>query len=673
MRSSNRKKLILTEQQLLGFIMWLMITFAGTASAQSYYPAWGSYIDLGSSTHKNEFIEQVVVDKTVSPEEIYVVGRTGSVTGNLEVCDSSVKAGNDDVFVAKFNHCGDIMWKKVFATQYISNGTPVAGREFGFTIAMDNYNGHKYIFIGGEIRNTDPSAKATVTCVEEENCNAAVYQSPVADNWDGFIAKYDTAGNLLRWVKLGGNKFNQNAPDNILAITVDPYTSELYVTGRAKSNNMGSNALTKFDSTFNSTANTGDCFLAKFDNCLSELEFFSFYGGFLDDRGHDIVIDTSKGYSIPIISGTTESFDIQIDPPNLPDDYNGNAMHCSGSGVCIDAFLMRWDAELTNGPEWFLYFGGNNTDRGRRLALDQTGNIFWTGWSQSSNMYKTGNAFDKTYGGGGDNDAYVAKVTLDGDIPWCTFYGGSSIDVSNGILWYKDPVTQLKYVIVTGLTTSVNLTCTTCAQAPFLSDLNGPGNDGPNMDAFIAKLTDLPIGQKQKLDFYTLYGGTRMEDFDETESHGPFLDFGPNYEIYISLSTKSPDIGSVTKLTNVIGSYQAVDKTTSDGFVGLIGLTNKLTCMPLRMEDETVSGKMELLYYPQPFSDQVTLTAQLHDAGTGTIDIVDFYGRTIARKEVQFMEGSNQWLLELPGLPQGIYFAKAVFNGQQLITKMIRQ
>lgn len=656
-------------------VLMLLLLFAAPQFlfAQSYYPSWGSYIDMGTTLHKNEFIEQIVVDNTVSPEEIYIVGRSGSVTGSLEVCDSSIKSGNDDVIIAKFNHCGEIMWKKVFATQYISNGNVVVGKEMGFTIALDNYNGHKYIFIGGEIRNTDPSAKATVTCIEEEGCNASVYQSPVGDNWDGFIAKYDTAGNLLRWVKLGGNKFNQGAPDNILAITVDPFTSELFVTGRAKSNNMGSNALTKFDSTFNSTANTGDCFIAKFDNCLSNLEFFSFYGGFLDDRGHDIVLDTSKGYSIPIISGTTESFNIQIDPPNLPDDYNSNSMHCNGAGVCIDAFLMKWDPVLTQGPQWFLYFGGNNTDRGRRLALDQKGNIFWTGWTQSSNMYKTGNAFDKTYGGGGDNDAYVAKVTLDGDIPWCTFYGGNAIDVSNGILWYQDPATLLKYAIVTGLTTSTNLSCTTCAQAPFLSDLNGPGNDGPNMDAFIAKLTDLPIGQKQKLDFFTLYGGTRMEDFDETESHGPFLDFGPNKEIYISLSTKSPDIGSVTKLTNVIGAYQAADKTTSDGFVGLIGLTNIQTCMPLRPEDEVAVSTVDFFSYPQPFHNELTLMIRAASAGTGRIEVVDFYGRTILVKEVQLEEGENQLALDAGALTPGIYFAKAVFNNQMMITKMIRQ
>ncbi|MEO6166893.1 MAG: T9SS type A sorting domain-containing protein, partial [Chitinophagales bacterium] len=523
------------------------------------------------------------------------------------------------------------------------------------------------------IRNTDPSAKATVACVEESGCTASIYQSPKGDNWDGFVAKYDTAGNLLRWIKLGGNKFNQGAPDNILAIAVDPYTSELFVTGRAKSNNMGTNALTKYDSTFNSTASTGDCFIAKFDNCLSQLEFFSYYGGFLDDRGHDIVLDTSKGVCIPIISGTTESFDIQIDPPNLPSDYNGNGMHCSGTGVCIDAFLMRWDTVLTKGPDWFLYFGGNNTERGRRLALDNEGNIFWTGWTQSSNMYKTGNAYDKTYGGGGDNDAFVAKVTLDGDIPWCTFYGGNSIDVSNSILWYRDPVTLQKFAIITGLTTSTNLGCTSCSQPPFLSDLNGPGNDGPNMDVFIAKLTDLPIGQKQKLDFYTLYGGTRMEDFDNTESHGPYLDFGPSHELYLSLSTKSPDIGAVTKLTNVIGAYSGSDKTTTDGFVGLIGFTNVITCMPLKTDGEENALEASISSHPQPFSDEVTLSIRSVSESVGRIQVIDFYGKLLISQDVQLHSGENTVHLDFKGFPAGIYVAKASFNNQQLAAKMVKQ
>ncbi|MEO6166130.1 MAG: hypothetical protein ABIO46_08340, partial [Chitinophagales bacterium] len=120
--------------------------------AQTYYPGWGSYIDFGTTSHKSEYIEQIVVDKTVSPEEIYVVGRTGSLTENIKVCDSIVKVGgSDDVIIAKLNHCGEIMWKKVFATQYVSNGVAYPGREMAFSIALDNYNGHKYIFIGGEI------------------------------------------------------------------------------------------------------------------------------------------------------------------------------------------------------------------------------------------------------------------------------------------------------------------------------------------------------------------------------------------------------------------------------------------------------------------------------------------------------------------------------------------
>ncbi|MBK9732212.1 MAG: T9SS type A sorting domain-containing protein [Chitinophagaceae bacterium] len=659
------------------FGMLLLICFLINlkfAAAQTYYPAWGSYIDLGTTTHKSEYIEQLVVDKTVSPEEIYVVGRTSSVTENIPVCDSMIKSGGaNDVFIAKLNHCGEIMWKKLFATQFISNGVVIPGTEYAFTIALDNYNGHKYVFIGGEIRNTDASAKATVACVEEPGCSAPVYQSPHGDNWDGFIAKYDTAGNLLRWIKLGGNKFTQGAPDNILAIAIDPYTSELFVTGRAKSNNMGTNAASKYDSTFNSTASTGDCFIAKFDNCLSTLEFFSYYGGFLDDRGHDIVLDTSKGVCIPIISGTTESFNIQINPPNLPADYNGNAMHCNAAGVCIDAFLMRWDSVLTKGPDWFLYFGGNNTDRGRRLALDNEGNIFWTGWTQSSNMYKTGNAFDKSYGGGGDNDAFVAKVTLDGAIPWCTYYGGNTVDISNAIIWYKDPVTLLKYAIITGLTTSTNLGCTTCSQPPFLSDLNGPGNDGPNMDAFVAKLTDLPIGQKQKLDFYTLYGGTKMEDFDNTESHGPYLDFGPGNQIYISLATKSSDIGVVTKLTNVVGTYAGADKTTTDGFVGLIGLTNLVTCMPLKTEEVANQMQAGISSYPSPFSNEVTLSIRSESETAGRIEVIDFYGKVLVSKNVQLHQGENTIHFDFDHLSAGIYMARAIFNNQQLVSKMVKQ
>lgn len=60
-------------------------------------------------------------------------------------------------------------------------------------------------------------------------------------------------------------------------------------------------------------------------------------------------------------------------------------------------------------------------------------------------------------------------------------------------------------------------------------------------------------------------------------------------------------------------------------------------------------------------------------AGTGRIEVVDFYGRTILVKEVQLEEGENQLALDAGALTPGIYFAKAVFNNQMMITKMIRQ
>ncbi len=657
-----------------GFIFGLLIVLSITqeVSGQQYYLQWGNYIDFGTEDtfHGNEFIEQVAVDVSGESDRIYLVGRTASISEPQLICDSLTLNGNEDAFLAKYNHCGEQLWKKFFSTHYVSDGVAIPAKERPYCMAIDNYNGHNYIFVGGEIRNTDTSSKSIASCSVLDSCAAPLYQSPEGDDWEGYIAKYDTNGTLLRWIKFGGTD-NIGSGDIVFALTIDPFTNDVYVTGRAKSSNMGSNATIKWDSTLNSDGNSGDCYIAKFDNCLSELKFFSYYGGVKDDRGHDIRIDTSTGVSIPIIAGTTESFNLGIDPPNLNIGYNGNYLHCNANNVCIDAFLMKWSSVLENGPDWFLYFGGSNTDRGRRLALDGSGNIYWTGWTQSIDLFKSNNAYDKFYGGNGNNDAYVIKIGLDGYIQWSTFYGGEGIDVSNAISYYTDETTLTQYVIIMGLTNSKDLTCATCEQPPIMSELNGTGT-GNNMDVFVAKLTDPQSSDVQELSFYTLYGGSDLESFDNTESFGPYIDFGSSNELYLSFATESGDIAEVTGIPAVYNSYTGASSGTTDGFLGLISVSEQSDCSLAVGEALQIEPQLSISALPNPFRDEVSLLINTKEKGESTLQIFDYYGRAVLAKQMYLRAGTNMITLKLNNLPSSLLLARVRINNQQSDLKLIK-
>ncbi len=657
-------------------IVFILISIFGVSVsqnvfAQDYYLNWGNYIDFGNgdTLHRSEFVEQVAVDLSVPSERVYLVGRTSSIEDPQLICDSLVLSGNEDAFIAQYNKCGEQLWKKFFSTQFFVDSIAIAAKERPFCLALDNFNDHHYIFVGGEIRNTDSSLKSS-SCLAYDSCTAPVYQSPEGDDSDAFIAKYDTNGNLIRWIKFGGTD-TLGIGDVVLAITVDPYTNDVFITGRTKSNNIGLSATSVWDSTINSAGNTGDAYIAKFDNCLSELKFFSYIGGGKDDRGHDIKIDTSTGVSIPIISGTTESFSLGIDPPNLNAGYNGNHLHCTGNNLCIDAFLVKWNPVLENGPDWFLYFGGRNADRGRRLTLNGTGNIFWTGWTQSDDIFRTNDAYDKDYAGNGHNDSYIMNIKLDGNIQWSTYYGGGNIDVSNAILQYKDEITSKKYVIISGLTNSKNLGCDSCDQPPFMSELNGTGT-GNDMDVFIAKLTDPPYGTLQELSFYTLYGGSDMENFDNTESFGPYIDFGPSKELYLSFSTESGDIGEFTGIPLVYNSYTGAFNGTTDGFLGLIDVSEQTDCAVAVAQPLLNQQHLSINASPNPFRNEVSLIIDTKEKGEATIQIFDYYGRSIFEVHEYVSSGEHIIPVQLNELPAGLVLARVLINNQQCDLKLIK-
>jgi hypothetical protein len=73
------------------------------------------------------------------------------------------------------------------------------------------------------------------------------------------------------------------------------------------------------------------------------------------------------------------------------------------------------------------YFGGSGSDAATSVALDPSGNIYITGWTDSSNLPVTAGAFQTTKRGG--VNAFVAKFNPSGSaLLYCTYLGGSVYD-----------------------------------------------------------------------------------------------------------------------------------------------------------------------------------------------------------------------------------------------------
>ncbi|MFP4529243.1 MAG: SBBP repeat-containing protein, partial [Candidatus Kapaibacterium sp.] len=74
------------------------------------------------------------------------------------------------------------------------------------------------------------------------------------------------------------------------------------------------------------------------------------------------------------------------------------------------------------------YFGGNGYDCGYGLTSDSQGNIYWVGYTGSTNIPIVGNAYQTEKKGG--HDALIAKFAPDGQPVWITYFGGDSVDVA---------------------------------------------------------------------------------------------------------------------------------------------------------------------------------------------------------------------------------------------------
>ncbi len=226
----------------------------------------------------------------------------------------------------------------------------------------------------------------------------AVFNMTSKGGSDTFITKLDANGNLI-WAKsIGGTAIDGGA-----GIAVDA-SGNVYITG-------GFSGTSDFDpgpGTFNMTAATTgqtDIFIAKLDANGDFVWAKGVLGGTWWDNGLKIVVDASGNVVVVgrvYFQGGARDFD-----PG-PGTFFVTIGH-------EDAFILKLD---TNGNfVWVKTLGGVDEDRGYSIALDAAGNIFTTGYFESTADFDPGpSTFNLT--ASGDWDVFISKLTKDGDFVW---------------------------------------------------------------------------------------------------------------------------------------------------------------------------------------------------------------------------------------------------------------
>ena len=183
------------------------------------------------------------------------------------------------------------------------------------------------------------------------------------------LLKYDLAGNLLWNTTWGGSSLEQGN-----GIAVDS-SGNSFITGYTESYGAGGS----------------DVFLLKYDSS-GNLMWNNTWGGSDDDYGYGTALDGSGNISI---TGYTESY---------------------GAGES-DVFLLKYDS--SGNLLWNTTWGDFASDLGIGIALDDSGNAFITGYTESY-----GTAY---------NDVILLKYDPSGNLLWNTTWGSSGLDYGKGI------------------------------------------------------------------------------------------------------------------------------------------------------------------------------------------------------------------------------------------------
>ena len=211
------------------------------------------------------------------------------------------------------------------------------------------------------------------------------------------------------------------------------------------------------------------------------------------DRSRELVIDPVlqystylglEGYDAGIAVATDQNGDILITGVTNSTRFPTTQKAQQNPGGDSDAFIAKFSA--AGQLVWMSYLGGFKNEIGRSIAVDQTGNAYVVGYTESDNFPIKNGAYQQF---GGVFDAFLAKISPDGQqFLYSTYIGGSAYDDAFGLAVDTDG-----NAYVTGQTVSFDFPVRSAFQT-------GPGGGGG--DVFVTKLATT-----RSTVFYSTYVG----------------------------------------------------------------------------------------------------------------------------------------------------------------------
>ncbi len=432
----------------------------------------------GTSTEKSYAVAADPSGNVIITGYFYGSASFGSV--NL------IANGTTDIFVAKYDASGNIIWAKNFGVQDYNGGTSVATDRFGniyisgyfaesitfgscsfsatytdlFLLKMDASGNVKWAKqIEGEFKSASSGWSADPCCLTVDNSgniyvcgnfrNTAKVGSfnLLSEGYkDILIAKFNSSGAVVWAISDGGEH-----KDIISAITIDN-SNNISITGHfEESTRFGNNQ-------FNCGWGNHNIFIVQY-NSNGNFKWAKSAGG--------------NGSSVYAYGIATDDYGNLI----ITGDFGLTAYFDSKSITSyglMDIFIAKYNRY--GNVIWIKQAGANSeNDVGKAITTDSQGNIYLTGYFEDEAR------FDPIIFHGNDDDRiFIAKYNLDGDVQWVKKAGSPSggYDCGEGVV-----VTNSGEIYVTGRFRGY------ATFEPF--SLTSQGDSKP--DIFLAKLTEQQI------------------------------------------------------------------------------------------------------------------------------------------------------------------------------------
>ncbi len=429
----------------------LLLFFFATLSLVGQMPEWawangagGSSLDYGTS---------ISVDAN---HNLYLTGWFNSSTiafGNTELTNNGIE-GTSDVFIAKYNDSGSLLWAKNFGgvgddrsisiktnskgsfvltgwfkSPSLTMGGVTLSNAGGSDILIARFDEEGAILWAKSIGGIADDEGNSISCDTKDNIYiTGMYESSAISfgnstltsvgNHDIFLVGYDQSGQLL-WAKNIGGKND----DNGSTVTNDG-DGNIYLSGKFRSAtvNLGEKTLTNAGK----DGNYGDIFMTKY-NPSGKLIWVKSLGGSYYDEVYSITTDKMNNV---YLTGWFKSDTIVFGCDTLMECTILTRAHGVEYG---DVFIAKYDSY--GEPVWAKRAGGMAKDYGFGITTNAVGEVYLTGIFESnfsqSGQIKLKNATS--------NDIFISKYSPEGKVLWAKSIYGSAMarcittDISGGV------------------------------------------------------------------------------------------------------------------------------------------------------------------------------------------------------------------------------------------------